>query len=164
VRRALLALALVGVRVRVRGRTRLRATRARGCRPPSRAPTRPCSGPGDVEAAWWESFGDERLDRLVHEAIVQNYDVRIALANLNEARAARLETKLALLPIVPGDGGLPAVRLSEIDAGGPRAPSTSSTRASTRRGSSTSGAASGAPSRRRATTSARGRRRCATSS
>jgi outer membrane protein TolC len=76
-------------------------------------------GPGDVEAAWWERFGDERLDRLVHEAIVKNYDVRIALANLNEARAARLETKLALLPIVPASAGYQRVRLSEIDAGGP---------------------------------------------
>ena len=65
----------------------------------------PMLGPGDVEAAWWERFGDERLDRLVHEAIVKNYDVRIALANLNEARAARLETKLALLPIVPASAG-----------------------------------------------------------
>ena len=78
----------------------------------------PALGPGDVEAAWWESFGDERLDRLVHEAIAQNYDVRIALANLNEARAARLETKLALLPIVPATAGYQRVRLSEIDAGG----------------------------------------------
>ncbi|TMQ71131.1 MAG: TolC family protein [Candidatus Eisenbacteria bacterium] len=78
----------------------------------------PALGPGDVEAAWWESFGDERLDRLVHEAIAQNYDVRIALANLNEARAARLETKLALLPIVPARAGYQRVRLSEIDAGG----------------------------------------------
>lgn len=79
----------------------------------------PALGPGDVEAAWWESFGDERLDRFVHEAIVQNYDVRIALANLNEARAARLETKLELLPIVPATAGYQRVRLSEIDAGGP---------------------------------------------
>jgi multidrug efflux system outer membrane protein len=78
----------------------------------------PALGPGDVEAAWWKSFGDERLDRLVHEAIVQNYDVRIALADLNEARAARLETKLALLPIVPATAGYQRVRLSEIDAGG----------------------------------------------
>jgi multidrug efflux system outer membrane protein len=78
----------------------------------------PVLGPGDVEAAWWERFGDERLDRLVHEAIAQNYDVRIALANLNEARAARLETKLELLPIVPGRAGYQRVRLSEIDAGG----------------------------------------------
>ena len=74
--------------------------------------------PGDVEAAWWESFGDERLDRLVHEAIARNHDVKIALANLNEARGARLETKLALLPIVPGTAGYQRVRLSEIDAGG----------------------------------------------
>jgi multidrug efflux system outer membrane protein len=78
----------------------------------------PMLGPGDVEAAWWERFGDERLDRFVHEAIAQNYDVRIALANLNEARGARLETKLALLPIVPATAGYQRVRLSETDAGG----------------------------------------------
>jgi multidrug efflux system outer membrane protein len=78
----------------------------------------PALGPGDVEAAWWESFGDARLDRLVHEAIAHNYDVRIALASLNEARAARLETKLALLPIVPATVGYERVRLSEIEAAG----------------------------------------------
>jgi multidrug efflux system outer membrane protein len=78
----------------------------------------PALGPGDVEAAWWESFGDERLDRLVHEAIAENYDVRIALANLNEARAARLETRLELLPIVPATAGYQRVRLSEVEAAG----------------------------------------------
>ena len=78
----------------------------------------PALGPGDVEAAWWESFGDARLDELVHEAIAHNYDVRIALANLNEARGARLETKLALLPIVPATAGYQRVRLSELDAAG----------------------------------------------
>jgi multidrug efflux system outer membrane protein len=78
----------------------------------------PMLGPGDVEAAWWERFGDDQLDRLVHDGIAQNYDVRIALANLNEARAARLETKLALLPIVPATAGYQRVRLSETDGGG----------------------------------------------
>jgi outer membrane protein, multidrug efflux system len=78
----------------------------------------PALGPGDVEAAWWESFGDAKLDRLVHDAIAHNYDVGIALASLNEARAVRLETKLALLPIVPATAGYQRVRLSELDAAG----------------------------------------------
>src|SRR5437667_2519247 len=38
-------------------------------------------------AAWWRGFNDARLDRLVDRAMTNNHDLRIASANLKEARA-----------------------------------------------------------------------------
>ena len=40
---------------------------------------------GDLK--WFEVFKDEELQKLVRTAIVQNYDLRAALARINAARA-----------------------------------------------------------------------------
>ncbi len=40
-------------------------------------------------ALWWQSFGDDTLDRLVDTALAQNLDVREARARMVEARAMR---------------------------------------------------------------------------
>jgi NodT family efflux transporter outer membrane factor (OMF) lipoprotein len=37
---------------------------------------------------WWLALGDTQLDRMVHDAITENHDLRIATARLREARAA----------------------------------------------------------------------------
>ena len=37
---------------------------------------------------WWLALGDTQLDRMVHDAISENHDLRIATARLREARAA----------------------------------------------------------------------------
>ncbi|MDD2877091.1 MAG: efflux transporter outer membrane subunit [Acidiphilium sp.] len=42
---------------------------------------------GNVDLAWWQSFGDPDLTRLENSAIVQNLDVRIATQRLAEAQA-----------------------------------------------------------------------------
>ncbi|HNQ05441.1 MAG TPA: efflux transporter outer membrane subunit [Thiobacillaceae bacterium] len=36
---------------------------------------------------WWKSFGDAQLDALVEEALTHNTDIRMAAANIEEARA-----------------------------------------------------------------------------
>src|SRR6267378_4273964 len=36
---------------------------------------------------WWKGFNDTKLDSLVERAITNNHDLRIATANLKEARA-----------------------------------------------------------------------------
>ena len=51
-----------------------------------------------VEAAWWESFGDPRLSRLVEQARLNNPDVRIAAARVDEARATEQASRGYLLP------------------------------------------------------------------
>ncbi len=51
-----------------------------------------------VEAGWWESFGDEELSRLVERARLNNPDVRIAAARVEEARATEQGSRGFLLP------------------------------------------------------------------
>ena len=53
------------------------------------APTNAVSSDEVALATWWKGFNDARLDRLVDRAITNNHDLRIATANLKEARALR---------------------------------------------------------------------------
>ncbi|MFT3929118.1 MAG: efflux transporter outer membrane subunit [Spongiibacteraceae bacterium] len=49
-------------------------------------------------AEFWTVFNDDTLNALVGFALQRNHDLRIALANLNQARALRNETQFDLLP------------------------------------------------------------------
>ncbi|HEX7812848.1 MAG TPA: efflux transporter outer membrane subunit [Burkholderiales bacterium] len=40
-----------------------------------------------VSATWWNTYNDPVLDRLVDEALLQNFDLRLAIARVAEARA-----------------------------------------------------------------------------
>ena len=53
-------------------------------------------------AAWWSSFGDAELVRLTERALASNLDLRIATANLLQARALRLGARSDFLPVVNG--------------------------------------------------------------
>ncbi|MCF8709395.1 efflux transporter outer membrane subunit [Rhizorhapis sp. SPR117] len=53
---------------------------------------------GDPAGHWWRLFDDAVLDRLVEKALVHNSDVRIAAANLQQARALLSEAGAARLP------------------------------------------------------------------
>jgi multidrug efflux system outer membrane protein len=54
-------------------------------------------------AAWWRSFHDDELTKLVDWAASSNLDLRVATANLLEARALRLGAKADFLPVVNGE-------------------------------------------------------------
>ena len=54
----------------------------------------------EPQREFWQAFNDPTLDRLVSDALAANHDVRIAIANLREARAVRREV---------GGQGLPSV-------------------------------------------------------
>ena len=47
---------------------------------------------------WWSLFGDPQLDRLVEQALVANTDLRVAAANLAQARAVLREARAGRLP------------------------------------------------------------------
>lgn len=49
---------------------------------------------------WWKLFNDADLNALVDQSLQHNYDLKIALANLREARALYLESGLNLAPII----------------------------------------------------------------
>src|ERR1051325_7969027 len=54
-------------------------------------------------AAWWQGFEDVKLNDLVARAITHNHDVRIATANLKEARAERRLARFDLVPTVQAE-------------------------------------------------------------
>ncbi|MGR8952711.1 MAG: efflux transporter outer membrane subunit [Gammaproteobacteria bacterium] len=54
----------------------------------------------EAQSRWWTLFNDAELNALVDAALQHNYDLKIGLANLQEARALYLESGLNLAPIV----------------------------------------------------------------
>ncbi|MEI9990038.1 MAG: efflux transporter outer membrane subunit [Rhizomicrobium sp.] len=46
----------------------------------------PGAAPGEVNAAWWQAFGDPALTRVVETALAHNVDVAIAVQRVAEAR------------------------------------------------------------------------------
>ena len=80
------------------------------------APTNAVSPDEAALATWWKGFNDARLDRLVDRAITNNHDLRIATANLKEARALRRLTTFDLAPTVVGNAGYANSLLSKAAA------------------------------------------------
>jgi len=66
-----------------------------------------------VDEAWWQSFGDPMLARLIADADTANLDIRSALARLAEARADRASAAASLLPQVNASGSATTNRISE---------------------------------------------------
>jgi len=63
--------------------------------------------------SWWTIFGDPVLDRLIEEARENNYDLRIALARIEEARAYIGVVSGAGAPQVGAGASASRVRISE---------------------------------------------------
>ncbi len=57
-----------------------------------------------IVITWWRGFNDPELDQLVERARAGNYDLKIATANLREARAMRRQVQFDLAPVVNGVG------------------------------------------------------------
>jgi len=58
-----------------------------------------------LSAAWWRSFSDPALDRLVDKAIAGNMDLAIAASRIEEARAQFRQTRAQQMPQVDLAGG-----------------------------------------------------------
>jgi outer membrane protein, multidrug efflux system len=63
------------------------------------------------EAAWWQEFGDAKLDGLVGRALRANLDLRVALDRVQAARAVFVERTFDYAPHVPLTGAY--IRSSE---------------------------------------------------
>lgn len=59
----------------------------------------------EIVITWWHGFNDTELDRLVDRARAGNQDLRVATANLREARAMRRQVQFDLLPAPNGTAG-----------------------------------------------------------
>jgi multidrug efflux system outer membrane protein len=80
------------------------------------APTNSVSSNEAALANWWKGFNDARLDSLVERTITNNHDLRIATANLKEARALRRLATFDLAPTVQANAGYANTLLSKAAA------------------------------------------------
>jgi len=80
-----------------------------------------------ADAAWWEVFEDPILKELIREALRNNYDVRIAAARVQEARAGFVATRSDLFPSLDYGGTVARSNATPGILGslGPQAPTTS---------------------------------------
>jgi len=66
--------------------------------------------------AWWKQFQDPALDALIAEALANNRDVKIALANIEQAAAVFTQSRSSLYPQIGYGGSGTRERASETDA------------------------------------------------
>jgi multidrug efflux system outer membrane protein len=52
------------------------------------------------EVAWWQIFADEQLHELIRTALTENYDLRVAVARIFEARAQLIITRSGQFPTI----------------------------------------------------------------
>jgi multidrug efflux system outer membrane protein len=65
-----------------------------------------------ADLKWWDVFKDEKLQDLIRAALAANYDLRDAMARVEEARASLGVTRSNQFPQVGASGGLEFTRLS----------------------------------------------------
>ncbi len=74
---------------------------------------------GDEPAGrWWSLFNDPQLDALVEQALTHNTDLRVAAANLRQARAALRESRTGLFPTTSMSGSATYGQQSAAALGG----------------------------------------------
>jgi multidrug efflux system outer membrane protein len=74
-----------------------------------------------ADLPWWEVFEDTNLKNLITEALGNNYDVRIAAARVQEARAQFVVSRSDLYPSLDYSAGVSRANLTAGVAGGPGA-------------------------------------------
>jgi multidrug efflux system outer membrane protein len=79
-------------------------------RAPEPIPAAQASSLADLK--WWEVFKDETLQELLRTALVQNYDLREAVARIEQARANLGITRSDQFPQASASGALEVTRLS----------------------------------------------------
>jgi len=62
---------------------------------------------------WWDIFQDEQLRTLIHTALRQNYDLRIAASRILEAKAQLRITRADQFPTVSAGAGITDVRTAQ---------------------------------------------------
>lgn len=67
---------------------------------------------------WWNNFKDSKLNSLIERALSANHDLRIAAANLEEARALRNAVRFDYFPTVNAYGNYTNQRSSTYASGG----------------------------------------------
>lgn len=74
----------------------------------------PVPGTGEaVSSSWWKAYGDPVLDRMVDDALAYNADLRLAIARVDEARAALGARRADQFPGVSANAGAARNRASQ---------------------------------------------------
>ena len=68
------------------------------------APVDPNAASMTIASDWWKVYNDSQLTELVHASISNNPNIRLAIARVDEARAALRETNAAFFPSVDYSG------------------------------------------------------------
>src|SRR5882762_9770323 len=73
----------------------------------------PADGVQARDARWWKVYGDPVLDRLVDEALAHNANVMLAIARVDEARAALSATAADQRPQINASASRSRTRISQ---------------------------------------------------
>ena len=68
-----------------------------------------------TQTEFWKQFNDPTLDSMVSDALTANYDLRIALGRLVQARALRNESRFDLAPTVTASAGYTKQRTPSVE-------------------------------------------------
>ena len=85
------------------------------------APTQESLAAGDIyshastQTEFWKQFNDPVLDSMVNDSLTANYDLRIALGRLVQARALRNESLFDLAPTVTASAGYTRQRTPAVE-------------------------------------------------
>ncbi|HLX79041.1 MAG TPA: efflux transporter outer membrane subunit [Burkholderiales bacterium] len=69
-----------------------------------RGQTGPAGEKSIAETAWWEIYRDPILEKLIRVALEQNYDIRLAIARVDEFRALAGVAGLGSVPLISAGG------------------------------------------------------------
>jgi multidrug efflux system outer membrane protein len=67
-----------------------------------------------ADTEWWKAFGDPVLDALIGEALAHNYNVQIAVANVEQAAGVLTTTRSPLFPQVNYQADATRQRVNEL--------------------------------------------------
>ncbi|HZT01915.1 MAG TPA: efflux transporter outer membrane subunit [Steroidobacteraceae bacterium] len=68
-----------------------------------------------TQAEFWKQFDDPVLNGMIGDALTANYDLRVALGRLVQARALRNESRFDLAPTVTASGGYTKQRVPAVE-------------------------------------------------
>lgn len=75
------------------------------------------TGEPDLET-WWNVFGDETLNSLISRATTNNFDLKVAVARIEQAAALRGVSASRWYPEIAADASASTVQITEAEAAG----------------------------------------------
>ncbi len=87
----------------LRGRPQLQTAR-RSIRPRLFATTTQPTNTSFADLDWWQVYQDDMLQALIREAFTNNYDLRIAVTRVEQARAVAMQARSQFVPSVNYNG------------------------------------------------------------